>query len=138
MDKKLFGRFNIIDIILFSIIILAVLGAMIRIFWNSSISSRDAEITVTFVSEEFRSETLKYLEYDAELINESDDSIIGRVVGFNIADGNRLTIKAFSEGAKLERGISLDGTTYFVGSNVNIIIGDAIIEAYVSNIETDL
>ncbi len=138
VDKKLFGRFNIIDIILFSIIILAIIGAMIRILWNSATGERDAEITATCVSENFHGEALKYFEYEAELINEADESIIGRVESFNVSENGRLSVTVFSDGSKLEHGVSLDGTTYYVGSEVNIIIGDAVFEAYVSNIDASV
>ena len=135
MDKKFFGRFNIIDIILFSIIILALIAAVIRIFWNSSAGYEDAEITATFVSEDYRGETLMYLQSGAELINEADNTIIGRIVNSEISPDGVLTVRTFAEGSKLEHGIMLGGSTYFIGSEVSIIAGDAVFDAYLSDIE---
>lgn len=135
MNKKLFGRFNIIDIILFGIIILALIGAVVRILWNNSVSYEDAEITATFVSENFRPEAARYLYSGAELINEADNSVIGRVVNFDISSDGTLTVKSFAEGSNLKHGIMLGGTTYFVGSEVLIISGDAVFTAYLSDIE---
>ena len=135
MEKKFFGRFNIIDIILFSIIIVGVIIAVVRIFWDGSGGYEDAEITAVFVTDDFRSEVLPYLQSGEELMNEADNSVIGRVVSSEVSPDGVLSVKSYAEGAKLEHGIMLGNTTYFIGGEVSIIAGDAVFDAYLSDIE---
>ncbi len=138
MDKKLFGKFNIIDIILFAIIIIALIAAVVRIVWNNAGDYEDAEITATFITEKVRGEVYKELYVGMELTSQSDDSVLGEVVRVDVRGDNTLAVTVFSEGAKLNHGVEIGGTTYYIGSEVSIIAGDAVFDAYLSEFEANI
>jgi len=156
-DKgRLFGKVSIVD--LFAII---VVGAVIAVvYFNVGASGRpqtsaEQAVYITFFHPALEDFTVGALEMDAPVINDTNDTFMGRVVGWEVGDsisfmtdihGNEIAtphgyrssvaIMARVYGRLTEGAVVLDGNIYSVGTEVVIWAGMAKTMLHISDIRT--
>ena len=138
MEKKFFGKFNIIDMIIFGVILLSLFALVFRMV---SGSDEDKGVyAVTFICEEAPEVLLWEIE-KGELCTDGDSGTeLGEVSDIFIvpADENSKPIAYITsqtEAYKADHGIAVDDTVYLKGSRINLIIGDSIFEVYIKDIK---
>lgn len=159
LDKKgrLFGKVSLVD--LFAVVAVAAVIAVV--YFNVGASGRpvvgaEQPVYITFFHHALEDFTVAALEYDAPVINDSNDTFMGRVVGWEVGDsisfmtdihGNEVAspmaghssvaITSRVYGRISEGAVVLGGNVYSVGTQIVIWAGKAKTQLLISDIRTE-
>jgi hypothetical protein len=154
-DKgRLFGKINIIDLIIILIIIAAFIFLGVKLLGPESTAVNMQKAVVSFYYEECPDYVAENLNEGDSVWDSGDNVIIGTVKDWSTADsvtylldddGNTvqtskagycaLTLRCDVEGVIGEHGITINGTLYGVGHTLTMYAGEAKLYLKVSGIE---
>ena len=145
-DKKLFGIFNIVDVVILALIICAVIFAGIKISNNKEQVVNEQENTketyIEFYVEEVNDFVTKYMK-EGDLVKDALQNVeIGEVVelvydkprdyGYD-SNGNMVVghkegyvsvlVKAKTNGKLTDNGLSINSYNYYVGKSIELRVG---------------
>ena len=138
MDRKLFGKLNIIDLIIIGVVLISLFAAIFRMV---SGSDEDKSVyTLTYICREAPAELLWEIKKADPCADGDSGTELGSVSDVQIipsdAEGGNPSgiITSQVEGYRADHGIAINDTVYLKGSRVNLIVGDSIFEVYISDI----
>lgn len=156
IDEKgrLFGKINLIDLIIILIVIAALVFLGAKFFGPESTAANTQEAVVSFYYEECPNYVADQLQAGDSIWDSGDNVVIGTVKDWTTADsvtyllddnGNTvqtskdgycaLTLRCDAEGVIGEHGITINGTLYGVGHTLTMYAGQAKLYLKVSAIE---
>ena len=145
MAKKLFGKLNIVDILLILIIAAGIALAAYKIWFSgpSESPAQEADFMITYICESYPEDILSQVSSGDICIDADFGVRLGEVQVAEIRYAEHgeqqfskagITISAPLRAAKAENGITHNGIAYLVGKRVNLIAGDVYIPVYISDI----
>ena len=156
IDKngKLFGKVNLIDLIIVLVVIAAVAFVGLKVVNRTDPNSNLVPVRISFFSEEAPSFVADTLKADTSVLDMTENVTIGTVESFEIGDPigyftdtkgqvqsvtregyNSITLQVLANGELSEHGVTIDGVLYGVGHTLTIYAGQAKIYLRVSGIE---
>ncbi|NLW66039.1 MAG: DUF4330 family protein [Clostridiales bacterium] len=156
IDKngKLFGKINLIDLIIILILAALVIFAVFKFAVPSEDDSMDTQVKITLFCEETPSYVVDYLKKGAPVLDPKEDITIGTVESFEIGEPigfatgenglmyevtrsnyNSVTIEVEAKGAIGENGVTVDDVLYGVGHTMTVYAGQAKLYLRISSIE---
>lgn len=156
LDKngKLFGKINLIDLILVLIIIAAVVFAAMKVVSNRNKSSELSPVRITFYAEEVPDYVTAALKEGTSVLDSTENVTIGTVESFKVGDPigyatdtngqvqevqrtgyKSATITVLAKAQLGEHGATIDKTLYAIGHSLTIYAGDAKIYLKISDIQ---
>ena len=156
IDKngKLFGKVNLIDLIIILILVAIAIFAILKFALPSKVDSAASQVKITLFCEETPSYVVDYLKENAPVLDPKEDITIGTIEGFESGDPigfqtgenglmyevtrenyNSVTIEVEAEGVIGENGITVNGVLYGVGHTMTVYAGQAKLYLRVSGIE---
>lgn len=156
IDKngKLFGKVNLIDLIIVLVLLALVIFAVFKFAVPSNDDSTDSRVKITLFCEETPSYVIDYIKFGAPVKDFAEDNTIGTVKSFEIGEPigfetgengfaceiirenyNSVTIEVDAEGEIGENGVTVNGVLYGVGHTLTAYAGQAKLYLRVSGIE---
>ncbi len=157
IDEKgrLFGKVNIVDLIIVVVILAAVAYLAITFLGPESTIASSEDVTVTFYTEEIPDYVVAALEEGSKVWDLSDNVTIGTVDSWSVSDSisyvvndtqtasfetpktgyNALSLNVSAQGVIEEHGVRIGGVLYGVGHTVTMYAGEAKLYIKVSSIE---
>lgn len=156
VDKngKLFGKINLIDLLIVLVIIALAVFAALKVVNRSDDSAALTQVRICFFGEETPDYVANVLEKGASILDSKENVTMGTIEDFEIGaplgydtdangevqavvrDGyNSVSITAIGTGELTEHGVTIDGVLYGVGHTLTIYAGKAKLYLKVSGIE---
>ena len=156
IDKngKLFGKVNLIDLIIVLVIIAAVAFVGLKVVNRADSGSTLSPVRISFFAEEAPSYVADALKVDTSVLDMTENVTIGTVESFDVGDPigyftdtkgqvqsvvrdgyNSITLQVLANGELSEHGVTINGVLYGVGHTLTIYAGKAKIYLRVSGIE---
>lgn len=141
MDRKLFWKFNIIDLILIALVMFSLLALVYKI----TIGNGEGEKSYEFicVCESGVYDLLNGIN-EGEVCADADlGTELGTVAWKNVEQNQSIPEKArgaigVSVTAKgMEHGVNIGDSLYLKGQKIQLIVGDSVFDTYISDIKTD-
>lgn len=153
-NGKIFGKVNLIDLIIILILVALVVLAVFKFAVPSEDDNMASQVKITLFCEETPSYVINYIKEGAPVLDTKEDITIGTVknfeagepIGFETdkdglmyevtrANYNSVTIEVAANGDIGENGVTVDGVLYAVGHTMTIYAGQAKLYLRVSGIE---
>jgi len=156
LDKngKLFGKINLIDLILVLIIIAAVLFAAMKVVSNRNKTSDVSPVRISFYAEEVPDYVTAALKEGTSVLDSTENVTIGTVESFKVGDPlgyvtdtngeveevqrtgyKSVTITVLANAELGVHGATIDKVLYAVGHSLTIYAGDAKVYLRISDIQ---
>lgn len=156
IDEKgrLFGKVNIVDLLIIIIVVAVVAFLGYRFFGPSSDVANTEKVTLTLYCEESADYVVDQLEAGCEVWDSENNVTLGTLREWRVGDsksyvtdanGNvvQLSLDGYcsatlivdAEGVVSDRGVTIGGTLYGVGQSSSVYFGDCKIFLRVQNIE---
>ena len=151
---KLFGKINIIDLIIVLVLIALVALVATKVVGRSEAASTLSDVRFTFYSEEVPDYVVDVLEQGTSVMDSAEKTTMGTVESFEAGEPlgyetdtkgqiqsvtrpgyKSLTITAVGKATLTEHGAEIDGVLYGVGHTLTIYAGKAKLYIKISGIE---
>ncbi len=137
--NNIIRRFNIIDILIVSVLALGVLALVFRLVMGSTDDNEVFEFT--YICNEAPIELLNEIKTDEICIDADSGAQLGLILSAATEPLNEVmgrgVIVTKTNGKQTEHGIEVDNSIYIKGKKINLIIGDSIFEVYLSDITAE-
>ncbi|NLV87486.1 MAG: DUF4330 family protein [Clostridiales bacterium] len=156
IDKngKLFGKINLIDLIIIIVLIGLLAFAALKFVSSRNSGTELVDLNISFYSDEVPEFVTDYIEIGASVLDDNKDVTMGKVTGFEVGeplgfatDANGEVQQVYKNGYKSlrvdmsavgelgENGATIDGVLYGVGHTLTIYAGKAKLYIKISAIE---
>lgn len=140
MEKKIFWKFNIVDLALIAVIIIG-LAAMIYGFVKGD-DKRDTEtFLITYTCRSAPNEALDGIESGAECMDGDYGNSLGKLTDirrYEIKDDSlnqQVVFVTAVNGIKSEHGVTINDVLYLKGKELNLVAADSVFSVYLSGIQ---
>ena len=139
MHKKIFWKFNIIDIALMVIIGLSVLALVYKATFGND-NDQLQSYSITYVCEASPVEVLDSVAPGESCVDGDYGTELGALQSVSVdkGDGGKTGKAVFVsqvDGEGSEHGVTVGDVRYLKGKRFNLIVGDAIFNVYISDIK---
>ena len=140
MDRKIFWKFNIVDIILIAIILISIFVLLFRASTTKE-SNKNISYLFTYTCQNAPKEAYDGLSTGMSCSDGDYGNSLGQLTAFNVMDiENDLNSKSASFTTVLkakpeEHGVSTEEVLYLKGKELKLIIGDSVFDVYLSGIQ---
>ncbi len=153
-DGKLFGKINLIDLLIVLIILAAIAFVALKIVDKGNDNAQLSQVHISFYADEVPDYVADALENGTSVLDSVENVTIGTVESFEVGapigfetdtkgvvqsvvrEGyNSVSLSALATGELTEHGITIDGVLYGVGHTLTIYAGKAKMYLKVSGIE---
>ncbi len=137
MDKKIFWKFNIIDLIIIAAVVLALIALIYKMSGAPDGDKKAYEFT--YICENAPQELFMGIEEGEACADGATGAKLGTVL-YRQAELSENGEKAKgiicfkAEGIKITHGINIEENVYLNGSRLNLVVGDSIFDGYISDI----
>ncbi len=137
--NKIIRKFNIIDILIISVLVLGILALFYKLVIGNADKSELFEFT--YICDEAPVELFHTIEEGQNCVDADLGTKLGSLLSVqaeNPEEGNAMGSGVFvtrTNGEKTDHGIEVDNSVYLKGKKINLIIGDSIFEVYLSDIK---
>lgn len=139
MGKKIFWKFNIIDLLLIALLILSISALIYKMTWGSK--NKEAQFNITYICEDAPLELLYGIKTGDKCADSDKGVELGTVSGCSVSpnpDNNgkgKVEIFTTVIGIRAEHGLSINNNMYLRGKSFPLIIGDSVFNVYISDIK---
>ncbi len=139
MGRKIFWKFNIIDLLLIGILAVSIFALLYKITWGSKADETENYL-FTYVCQSTPKETLSGIVQGMACTDGDYATELGALTAMHedAIDGDaekcRVTFSSCLKGKKNTHGVTVNEVLYLKGKNFNLVIGDSIFSVYLSDI----
>lgn len=139
MDRKIFWKLNIMDLLLIGILAISIFALIYKITWGSKADKTESYL-FTYVCQSTPKETLSGIAQGMACTDGDYATELGALTAMHedVIDGNpdqrRVTFSSCLKGKKNTHGVTVNEVLYLKGKNFNLVIGDSIFSVYLSDI----
>ena len=140
MERKIFWKFNIIDLILIGIIAVSLFALLYKVTWGKE-KDRTETYQFTYTCQSAPSETFTGITPGLVCSDGDYGSSLGKLADVNASgiegdDRNwQATFTAKVEGRKGEHGVTVGDVLYLKGKSFSLVVGDSMFAVYLSDIQ---
>lgn len=141
MERKIFWKFNIIDLLLISIILIGLIVLVYKVTLGRE-SDKTTNYLFSYTCQSAPSEAFNGVVTGLDCSDGDYGNSLGQLTAINISDiendnqNKRATFVTLIKGKEMEHGVAIDETLYLKGKELNLIIGDSVFRVYLSNIQS--
>lgn len=141
MEKKIFWKFNIIDLLLIGILAVSVIALLYKITWGKQADETESFL-FTYVCQSAPSETFQGIAPGLSCTDGDYGNSLGELTSVqnqeleNDSQNQRCIFISQVEGKKNTHGVMVNEVLYLKGKSFNLVIGDSIFPVYLSEIQT--
>lgn len=131
-------KFNIIDILLIALIFLSLISLLYKLTWGTGEKYQSYEFV--YVCDSAPNELVDSISVKAKCADGDTGENLGEVTSADIRgidgspDRSGAQIRVKTNGYQSDHGVAIGNTVYLKGKKLNLIIGDTVFEAYISEI----
>ena len=139
MDRKIFWKLNIMDLLLIGILAISIFALIYKITWGSKADKTESYL-FTYVCQSTPKETLSGIAQGMACTDGDYATELGALTAMHedAIDGNpdqrKVTFSSCLKGKKNTHGVTVNEVLYLKGKNFNLVIGDSIFSVYLSDI----
>lgn len=132
-------KFNIIDILLITLIFLSLISLVYKLTWGGGEKYQSYEFV--YVCEDAPNELINSVSDGLKCADGDTGENLGEVMYADIHGGDGSSgrsdaeIRVRTNGYESEHGVAVGNTVYLKGKKLNLIVGDTVFEAYISEIK---
>ncbi len=152
--KRIFGKFNIIDLLLVIIILIVIIGVVHKFSKsNTVVFSQTKNIQVTFFNEDVANYAIKSIKKGNVVKDRTSGAIIGKVTKVDIGpdiyyasdsegkmkksskDGyNSVQITVLGKGVYSGNGVTFGNADFYINRQIDVFFGDSVLFTRISGI----
>lgn len=139
MERKIFWKFNIVDLALIAIIIIG-LAALVYGLVRDSGGQDEGTFLITYTCRTAPNEALDGIESGAECMDGDYGNSLGKLTDikqYEIKDDDqnrKVVFVAAVKGIKSEHGVTIGDVLYLKGKELNLVAADSVFSVYLSDI----
>lgn len=140
MDRKIFWRFNIIDLILIGVILLSLIALLYKVRQDAGKDELHF-YRLTYVCREAPAEIFDGIEPGIPCADGDYGTPLGKIESITAEESTssegsqKAVFVSMAEGQKADHGIMIGDVLYLKGKYFNLMAGDSIFPVYLSDIE---
>lgn len=140
MEKKIFWKFNIIDLVLIAIVIVG----LIALIYNFAYGGNHDEETylITYTCQSAPNEAFDGISVGAGCMDGDNGTKLGKLTDVRISDiqdddKNRQAVFVTAVNCvKSEHGVSISNALYLKGKELSLVVADSVFSVYLSDIRS--
>lgn len=138
--KRVVKKFNIIDILLIILIFLSLVSLLYKLTMGNDAKYQSYEFV--YVCDNAPIELIGTISVDSKCADADTGDNLGKVTevitdnGDNTSARSNVRIKVKTNGFESEHGVTIGNTVYLKGKRLNLIVGDTVFDAYISEINS--